>query len=76
LEDARAASTKKVKVLEQQLETEHEERLSHVREKHDLEAKIMSLRELASRSADEDLVRIITSLKSAFHHCLSILPLL
>ncbi len=46
-----------VKALEQQLEAEHEERIHFVREKHDLETKIMNLQELASRSADEDQVK-------------------
>jgi chromosome condensin MukBEF ATPase and DNA-binding subunit MukB len=57
LEDARAATLKKVKALEQQLENEHEERLNFVREKHDLESKIFHLQELAARSADEEQVR-------------------
>jgi myosin-18 len=56
LEDARAAAQKKVKTLEQQLEAEHEERIHFVREKHDLETKIMNLQDLASRSADEEQV--------------------
>ncbi len=56
LEDARAAAHKRVKLLEQQLEAEHEERLQFVREKHELETKIMNLQELASRSADEEIV--------------------
>ena len=56
LEDSRSAAQKKVKALEQQLESEHEERIHFVREKHDLETKIMNLQELASRSADEEQV--------------------
>ena len=32
-----------MKVLEQQLEQEHEERISFLRERHDLEGKIMGL---------------------------------
>uniref|UniRef100_A0A0K2UGM7 Unconventional myosin-XVIIIa n=1 Tax=Lepeophtheirus salmonis TaxID=72036 RepID=A0A0K2UGM7_LEPSM len=56
LEDARAAAQKRVKALEQQLENEHEERMGFVREKHDLETKIMNLQELASRSTDEEYV--------------------
>ena len=43
LEDARTSSQKKVKGLESQLETEHEERINYMREKHDLETKIMNL---------------------------------
>jgi myosin-18 len=56
LEDARAATQKKVKALEQQLENEHEERINFVREKHELETKIINLQEMASRSADEEQV--------------------
>ena len=56
LEDARAAAVKKLKSLEQQLEQEHEERMGFVREKHDLESKIMNLQDLLDRSGDEELV--------------------
>ena len=56
LEDARAAAVKKLKSLEQQLEQEHEERMGFVREKHDLESKIMNLQDMLDRSGDEDLV--------------------
>ncbi|XP_059090834.1 unconventional myosin-XVIIIa-like isoform X2 [Tigriopus californicus] len=56
LEDARNAAMKKVKALEQQLESEHEERIGFVREKHELETKIINLQDLASRSTDEDVV--------------------
>ena len=56
LEDARAASVKKLKSLEQQLEQEHEERMGQVREKHELESKIMNLQDLLDRSGDEELV--------------------
>ena len=56
LEDARAASVKKLKSLEQQLEQEHEERMGFVREKHDLESKIMNLQDMLERSGDEELV--------------------
>ncbi len=51
-------SLQQVKALEQQLESEHEERIHFVREKHDLETKIMNLQELASRSTDEDQVAV------------------
>merc|ERR1719270_3019221 len=47
---------KKVKALEQQLENEHEERINFMREKHELETKIINLQEMASRSADEEQV--------------------
>lgn len=56
LEDARAAAAKKLKSLEQQLEQEHEERMGFVREKHELESKIMNLQDMLERSGDEDLV--------------------
>ncbi len=45
-----------MKALEQQLENEHEERINFVREKHELETKIINLQEMASRSADEEQV--------------------
>jgi len=56
LEDVRASAGKKVKVLEQQLEQEHEERIGFLREKHDLEGKIMNLQDLLERSGDEEQV--------------------
>ena len=56
LEDVRTAAQKKVKALEQQLENEHEERINFVREKHELETRIINLQEMASRSADEEQV--------------------
>jgi myosin-18 len=56
LEDVRAAAQKKVKALEQQLENEHEERINFVREKHELETRIINLQEMAYRSADEEQV--------------------
>ena len=56
LEDVRGAAQKKVKALEQQLENEHEERINFVREKHELETRIINLQEMASRSADEEQV--------------------
>jgi len=56
LEDIRAAAQKKIKALEQQLENEHEERINFVREKHELETRIINLQEMASRSADEEQV--------------------
>jgi myosin-18 len=56
LEDVRAAFQKKLKIVEQQLENEHEDRLNFLREKHELETKIITLQELAARSADEEQV--------------------
>jgi len=58
LEDVRAAFQKKLKIVEQQLENEHEDRLNFLHEKHELETKIITLQELAARSGDEDQVRI------------------
>ncbi|CAB0037940.1 unnamed protein product [Trichogramma brassicae] len=43
LEDVRGNSMKKVKALEQQLENEHEERTLVLREKHELERRLMAL---------------------------------
>ena len=45
-----------VKVLEQQLEQEHEERINFLRERHELEGKIMGLQDLLDRSGDEEQV--------------------
>ena len=56
LEDIRLANNKKVKVLEQQLEQEHEERMGQVRDKHELEAKVQSLQDLLDRSGDEEVL--------------------
>ncbi len=56
LEDTRAGFQKKLKALEQQIEADHEERLTFVREKHELESKVMGLQEVLSRSADEEQV--------------------
>jgi len=56
LEDARAAAAKKVKILEQQLEQEHEERINFLRERHELEGKIMGLQDMLERSGDEEQV--------------------
>ena len=54
LDDLRTTCNKKVKNLELQLEQEHDERMTVVREKHELETKIINLQEVASRSADEE----------------------
>jgi len=56
LEDARTGYSKKVKLLEQQLEQEHEERLGFLRERHEHEAKIMGLQDLLERAGDEDQI--------------------
>ena len=56
LEDIRLANSKKVKLLEAQLEQEHEERMGQVRDKHELEAKVQSLQDLLDRSGDEEVL--------------------
>merc|ERR1719507_2422637 len=56
LEDARNSYSKKVKLLEQQLEQEHEERLGFLRERDEHEAKIMGLQDLLERAGDEDQI--------------------
>lgn len=56
LEDSRTSSQKKIKGLEAQLESEHEDRINYMRDKHDLETKIMNLQEFALRATDEDQV--------------------
>ena len=56
LEDMRNSNNKKVKMLEQQLELENEERKGFVRERHEFEMRIRNLEELLSRSGDEDLI--------------------
>ena len=56
IEDIRMNNNKKVKTLEQQLELEHEERMGLMREKQDLESKVISLQDMLNRSGDEDLV--------------------
>ena len=62
LEDARAATQKKVKVLEQQLEQEHEERISFLRERHDLEGKVMGLQ--VRMVAETELNRITLMIRT------------
>merc|ERR1719318_1908664 len=56
LEDARNSYSKKGKLLEQQLEQEHEERLGFLRERHEHEAKIVGLQDLLERAGDEDQI--------------------
>merc|ERR1711970_83157 len=64
IEEARAAANKKVKVLEQQLEQEHEERIGFLRERHELEGKIMTLQDMLERAGDEEqLVKLRKDLK-------------
>jgi len=56
IEEARMSANKKVKILEQQLEQEHEERIMFLRERHDLEQKIGTLQDMLERSGDEEQV--------------------
>merc|ERR1712227_951619 len=56
IDDMRNSSNKKVKLLEQQLEMENEERKGFVRERHELEMRIRNLEDLLARSGDEDLI--------------------
>ena len=57
LEDARNSAAKKVKLLELQLEQEHEERLGFLRERHEMEGRIMSLKDALEHGHNEDQVR-------------------
>merc|ERR1711892_508965 len=75
-EDVRHAFGKKLKVVEQQLEEEHEDRIGFLREKHDMEGKILNLQEMLERSAEDeglvaklkkDLKRTKALLKDAHH---------
>ena len=75
-EDVGHAFGKKLKVVEQQLEEEHEDRIGFLREKHDMEGKILNLQEMLERSAEDeglvaklkkDLKRTKALLKDAHH---------
>ena len=57
LEDTRNSAAKKVKLLELQLEQEHEERLGFLRERHEMEGRIMSLKDALEHGHNEDQVR-------------------
>ncbi|XP_065168526.1 unconventional myosin-XVIIIa isoform X2 [Atheta coriaria] len=57
LEEVRCSAQKKVKALEAQLENEHEERTSLMREKHELERRLVAAMESTNEKAcDEALV--------------------
>merc|ERR1719450_1895180 len=56
MEDMRNSSNKKVKMLEQQLELENEERKGFVRERHEFELRIRNLEDLLARSGDEEQI--------------------
>lgn len=59
LEEVRGNSFKKIKVLECQLENEHEERTLLLREKHELERRLQSLDELThvNQAAEESQIQ-------------------
>jgi len=78
LEDVKAGFGKKLKVLEQQLEQEHEDRIGFLREKHELEGRIVNLQDMLEASAEQesivaklkkDLKRAKALLKDA--HCVA-----
>ena len=78
LEDVKAGFGKKLKVLEQQLEQEHEDRIGFLREKHDLEGRIANLQDMLEASSEQegivmklkkDLKRAKALLKDA--HCVA-----
>merc|ERR1719297_330468 len=54
VEDVKAAFGKKLKVLEQQLEQEHEDRIGFLREKHELEGRIANLQDMLEASAEQE----------------------
>ena len=56
LDDMRNSNNKKVKLLEQQLEMENEERKGFVRERHELELRLRNLEDLLARSGDEEQI--------------------
>ncbi|XP_037086110.1 unconventional myosin-XVIIIa-like isoform X2 [Pollicipes pollicipes] len=55
-EEVRANASKKLKGLESQLETEHEERTALVREKHELERRIIALNEHTISQDDQEAI--------------------
>ncbi|XP_043225298.1 unconventional myosin-XVIIIa-like isoform X2 [Amphibalanus amphitrite] len=56
VEEVRANASKKLKALEAQLETEHEERTALVREKHELERRIIMLNESTISQDDQEAI--------------------
>lgn len=56
MEDIRCSAQKKVKALEAQLESEHEERTLLVREKHELERQLLSVAQQAANAMDDDTI--------------------
>ena len=78
IEDVKAGFGKKLKVLEQQLEQEHEDRIGFLRDKHELESRIANLQDMLDASAEQeslvmklkkDLKRAKALLKDA--HCVA-----
>merc|ERR1719342_1801956 len=67
LEDVKAGFGKKLKVLEQQLEQEHEDRIGFLREKHELEGRIVNLQDMLEASAEQEslVVKLKKDLKRA-----------
>ena len=67
IEDVKHAFGKKMKVLEQQLEQEHEDRIEFLREKHDLEGRIATLQDMLEVSAEQEglVVKLKKDLKRA-----------
>ena len=61
IEDVKAGFAKKLKVLEQQLEQEHEDRIGFLREKHELEGRIATLQDMLEVSAEQE--GIVTKLR-------------
>ncbi|GAB6030070.1 Myosin XVIIIA, variant 2 [Chamberlinius hualienensis] len=56
MEETRASCQKKLKLLEHQLETEHEDRQALIREKHELERKLYELQERPMVNQDAETV--------------------
>ena len=67
IEDVKAGFGKKLKVLEQQLEQEHEDRIGFLREKHELEGRIANLQDMLESSAEQEslVVKLRKDLKRA-----------
>ena len=67
IEDVKHGFGKKMKVLEQQLEQEHEDRIEFLREKHDLEGRIATLQDMLEVSAEQEglVVKLKKDLKRA-----------
>ncbi|XP_026333803.1 unconventional myosin-XVIIIa isoform X2 [Hyposmocoma kahamanoa] len=62
MEETRANASKKLKILESQLESEHAERSLLLRERHELERRLAALEETA-RAENHDTQQLVTRLK-------------